>query len=510
MAIQMPTIDHHLFRTATLAGALLFSGCTLGPDFAPPASPDVKNYLSKEEAVNARQNLAAGKDIPGLWWTVFRSSALTALIDRAIKHNPDLQAAQATLTQAKETAVAKEGSLFPALDAVASGTRQQISGAQFGNPAAGSSLFSIYNTSVQVSYTLDVFGAIQRQIEGLSAQADYQRFQLEGAFLTLAANIVTTVIQEAALREQITATEDIIAAQAQQLDVIKRQVALGGASTAAVLAQQSTLAQTRTTLPPLQQQLAQTRHRLSVLVGDTPNNAPATQFTLADLHLPEQLPLSLPAKLVRQRPDVRAQEAVLHAASAQIGVVAASIFPDFTISANAGSIATEVGDLFVPGSFIWSTGANLLQPLFHGGEFLHKKRAAVAAYEQAGAQYRSTVLQAFQNVADTLSALDFDAAELKTQQAAEQTALDSLTLTQAQFDLGAVSYLALLTAERDHQQAHLGLIKAQATQLADTAALFQALGGGWWNRGNLATAIMKEHPKEKPAMPFFELLGIGN
>ncbi len=510
MAINMPTIDHRLFRTTLTIGALLFSGCTLGPDFAPPASPDVKSYLGKEEASHTLQNMALGKDIPGLWWTLFRSPALTALIDRAIKHNPDLQAAQATLTQAKETAVAKEGSLFPALDATASGTRQQISGAQFGNPAAGGSLFSIYNTSVKVSYTLDVFGAIQRQIEGLSAQADYQRFQLEGAFLTLAANIVTTVIQEAGLREQITATEDIIAAQAQQLDVIKRQVALGGASTAAVLAQQSTLAQTRTTLPPLQQQLAQTRHRLSVLAGDTPNNAPATQFTLADLHLPEQLPLSLPAKLVRQRPDVRAQEATLHAASAQIGVVAASIFPDFTISANAGSIATEVGDLFVPGSFIWNTSANLLQPLFHGGEFLHQKRAAVAAYEQAGAQYRSTVLQAFQNVADTLSALDFDAAELKTQQAAEQAALDSLTLTQAQFDLGAVSYLALLTAERDHQQARLGLIKAQATQLADTAALFQALGGGWWNRGNLATAIMKEHPKEKPAMPFFELLGIGN
>ncbi|MGZ8184472.1 MAG: efflux transporter outer membrane subunit [Methylobacter sp.] len=503
-------IDKHLLHTAIIAGAVLFSGCTLGPDFTRPASPDVKNYTSKEETDRSTaKTLAFGKDIPGLWWTLFRSPELTALIDQAIKHNPDLQSAQATLIEARENAVAKQGSLFPALDAGTSATRQQVSGAQFGNPDAGSSLFSIYDASVSVSYTLDVFGAIRRQIESLSAEAEYQRFQLEGAFLTLAANIVTTVVQEASLRAQIAATEEIISAQSQQLDAIKQQFELGSTSKTAVLAQQSTLEQTRTTLPPLQQQLAQTRHRLTVLAGNSPDTAPAAQFTLADLHLPEYLPLSLPSKLVQQRPDVRAQEAVLHAATAQIGVVTASIFPDFTISANVGTIATKAGDLFMPGSAIWSTGANILQPIFHGGEFLHKRRAAIAAYEQAGAHYRSTVLQAFQNVADTLSALEFDNAELKAQEAAELAAVESLTLTRVQFQTGAVSHVELLTAERDYQQVLLGRIKAQSTRLADAAALFQALGGGWWNRADLSRTIMTEHKKEKQAIPFFEPLHIG-
>jgi NodT family efflux transporter outer membrane factor (OMF) lipoprotein len=249
----------------------------------------------------------------------------------------------------------------------------------------------------------------------------------------------------------------------------------------------------------LQQQLAQVRHRLSVLVGDYPNNDLTKDFNLSELALPDKLPLTIPSKLVVQRPDVRAQEAVLHSTSAQIGVVTASIFPDFTISADIGSIATQMGDLFMPGSLIWNFGGKLVQPIFHGGDFTHKKQAAVAAYQEAVGQYRSTVLQAFQNVADVLSALDYDAAELKAQEAAEGTAHESLELTRSQFQIGAVSYLALLTAERDYQQARIGQIKAKATRLADTAALFQALGGGWWNRVDLAKQIMAEQKKhEKP------------
>ncbi|MDD5577778.1 MAG: efflux transporter outer membrane subunit [Methylobacter sp.] len=489
-----------------MAGTILFSGCTLGPDFTRPSSPDVKNYtpegqaeriVSTSSSTREAQFLFQGKDIPGQWWTLFRSPSLTQLIRQAMKHSPDLQAAQAALVEAQENVAAQEGSLLPALDASFTSTRQKTSGALFGNPAARGSLFTLHNASVRVSYTLDVFGAIRREIEGLAAQADYQRFQLEGAFLTLSSNIVTTAVQEVSLRAQIAATEEIITAQAQQLDVLNQQFELGAISKIAVLAQQSTLEKTRTTLPPLQKQLAQARHRLTVLTGELPGQPQVAQFNLSDLQLPADLPLSLPSKLVEQRPDVRAQEALLHSASAQIGIATANMLPDFTISASAGSIATRLGDLFVPGSAIWSVGGNLLQPVFHGGQLLHRRRARVAAYEQAAAQYRSTVLQAFQNVADTLRALKFDADELAAQEAAERAASDSLELTRSQFQIGSVSYLSLLNSQNDYQQARIGRIQARAARYADTAALFQALGGGWWNREDLADALLSEQKKSR-------------
>jgi NodT family efflux transporter outer membrane factor (OMF) lipoprotein len=266
------------------------------------------------------------------------------------------------------------------------------------------------------------------------------------------------------------------------------------------------LEQERTALPPLQKQLMQTRHRLTVLVGDLPSNDLTAQFTLADLKLPLEVPLSIPSKLVAQRPDIRAQEALLHAANANIGVITAKMFPDFTISANIGSIATRLGDLFVPGSAIWSTGLNLLQPIFHGGEDIHNRRAAIAAYEAAAARYRSTVLQAFQNVADSLTALESDANAVKVQTAAEQAALASLELSRTQYQVGATSYLSLLTAQNTYQQARIGQIKAQATRLADTAALFQALGGGWWNRADLSRTLAAQQKKSETSsfLPFFD------
>jgi len=507
--IDSSKISHIINLTLGIAAitiTMLFSGCTLGPDFTRPPSPDTKSYTTGKPSnrltttsskSGAAQSLALGKDIQGQWWTLFRSPALTKLIEQALKHSPDLQAALSALTEAQENAYAKQGSLFPALDATAKATRQKISGAQFGNPSFPGTTYTLSSASVSVAYTLDVFGAIRRQIEEFEAQAEYQQFQLEGAFLTLASNVVTTAIQEASLRARINATEEIIKSQARQLDLVKQQFELGAASKVDILGLQSTLEQTRTTLPPLQQQLAETRHRLTVLAGELPSTELAAQFKLSDLHLPEDLPLSLPSKLVQQRPDVRAQESLLHAASAQIGVATARLFPDFTINASVGSIATRLGDLFVPGSAIWSFGGNLLQPVFHGGELQHKKRAAVAAYEQAAAQYRSTVLQAFQNVADTLSALEFDAAELKTQDAAVQAALESLELTQLQYQIGTVSYLSLLNSERDFQQTRIGQITAQGRRYSDTAALFQALGGGWWNRPVLSATLFAERKKKE-------------
>jgi NodT family efflux transporter outer membrane factor (OMF) lipoprotein len=503
------TAFNNYFIRATLVflSTLLLSACTLGPDFVRPDSPDTKNYTSGTPLKSAgEQSIVMGKEIPAQWWMLFRSPPLAALIDKALKHSPDLQAAQAALTQASELATAKESALFPTVDSSFSGVRQQTTGSQFGRPDAAGTLFNLFNTSVKVSYTLDVFGAVQRQLEGLMAEADYQRFQSEGAFLTLSANIVTTAIQEAALRAQISTTEELIKARVEQLTIIKQQVESGGASQVDVLTQQAVLEQERTALPPLQKQLMQARHRLTVLVGDLPSNDLAAQFTLADLQLPLELPLSIPSKLVAQRPDIRAQEALLHAANAKIGVITAKMFPDFTISANIGSIATRLGDLFIPGSAIWSTGLNLLQPIFHGAEDIHQRRAAIAAYDAAAARYRSTVLLALQNVADSLTALESDANAVKAQTAAEQAALASLELSRSQYQVGATSYLALLTAQNSYQQARLGQIKAQAIRLADTAALFQALGGGWWNRADLARtlAAQQKKPETTSFLPFFD------
>lgn len=495
-----------LLKLAVISTVLLSASCMLGPDFVSPDSPNTQSYTSEKlpKSMNG-QTLLMGKEMPAQWWMLFRSPPLSALIDKALKHSPDLQAAQVTLTEASEIVIAKESSLLPTVDAGYFAKRQQTSGAQFGNPGAGGSLFSTYNASVNVSYTLDVFGGIRRQIEGLMAEADYQRFQLEGAFLTLSGNIVTTVITEAALREQISVTEQLIKLRLDQLNIIKRQLDLGGASQVELLAQQTAVEQERANLPPLQKQLMQVRHRLSVLVGDLPSTTPAAQFTMADLKLPLELPVSLPSRLVAQRPDIRGQEALLKAANAKIGFITAKLFPDFTITANVASIATHVGDLFVPGSAIWNTGLNLLQPVFHGGESLHQRQAAIAAYQAAAARYRSTVLLAFQNVADVLTALEADANAVKTQTDAEQSALASLKLSRQQYQMGAVSYLTVLNAENAYQQTRIGQIKAKAVQLADSAALFQALGGGWWQRADLARTIAAQQKKpDVPWLPFFD------
>jgi NodT family efflux transporter outer membrane factor (OMF) lipoprotein len=489
-----------------IINTLWLSGCTLGPDFVSPDTPNTSRYTAETLPTSVgKQTLQFGKEMPAQWWMLFRSSQLSTLISKALQHSPDLQAALATLTQANELAKAKQSAFFPSVDAEFSARRQQISGAQFGNPNMSGTLFSVYNASVKVSYTLDVFGSIQRQLEGLLAEADYQRFQLEGAFLTLSSNIATTAIEEAALREQISATEALINAEVEQLAIVKQQLALGGATQVELLAQQTAVEQQRANLPPLQKQLQQTRHRLTVLIGDLPSNQLPEQFNWSDLQLPLQLPVSLPSKLVAQRPDIRAQQALLHVASAKIGVVQAKSFPDFTVSANAGSIATHIGQLFIPGSAIWSLGSNIVQPLFHAGQNLHEYRAALAAYDAAAAHYQSTVLQALQNVADVLIALQADADTVSAQTTAEQTALASWQLIRTQYQVGAVNYLSLLNAQNAYQQARIGLIKAKAIQLTDSAALFSALGGGWWQRADLARELAAQPHKHHPSLfPFLD------
>ena len=343
-------------------------------------------------------------------------------------------------------------------------------------------VFNLYNASVNVSYALDVFGGNKRQLEGLQALVDYQQYQLEAAYLALTANLVTTAIREASLRGQLQATGEVLDAQQKQLDVIELQFQFGAIARATVLLQRNTVAQTRASVPPLEKALALTRHQLAVYAGRLPGEGGMPEFDLPSLRLPQDLPLSLPSALVRQRPDIRASEALLQQASALIGVATANQYPQITLTGNYGSLASSLPALLQGASSVWGVAAGLAQPLFNGGALRARRRAAIAAYEVAAAGYRATVLGAFQNVADSLRALEADAAALRQQAEVAALASESLALSTQQFKLGAISYLSLLDAQRTYQQARVGLVQAQAARYADSAALFQALGGGWWNR----------------------------
>ena len=480
-----PRADHLAVMVLALAG------CAAGPDFVRPAAPETAGYApeplpaqtaSADVSGGDAQRFVQGMDIPGQWWTLFRSPALNALIARAFKANPDLQAAQAALRVAMENVSAQQGFFFPAIQANYQPTRQKQSGVLAPALNSNATIFNLYTAQVAVSYAPDVFGGNRRQVESLRAQAEWQRFQLEATYVTLAANVVNAAVQEASLRAQIAALEEVIKGAAELLELSQRQLELGAISMSDLQAQEAALAQTQAALPPLKKLLAQQRNLLAALTGRFPADEPAERFDLDSIQLPLELPVSLPSKLVEQRPDVRAAEAQMHAASAQVGVAVANMLPQFNLAAGVGSIASSGAQLGAAGAAFWIAGASITQTLFAGGTLLHRKRAAEAALDQAGALYRSTVLTAFENVADTLRALEYDAQALKASGRAERAAFRSLELSKAQVRLGAASRAALLLAQQGYQQAVVNLAQARAARYADTAALFQALGGGWWNR----------------------------
>jgi NodT family efflux transporter outer membrane factor (OMF) lipoprotein len=470
-------------------GSLIFWGCTVGPDYRAPDAPKVKGYTAEsmpektagtEGAGGAAQRFVSGEDVPAEWWKLFHSESLDKLIRRAMTDNPTLAAAQAVLRQAQENYIVESGGRYPYVNADVSAERQRFTGAAFGQSGAKPNTFNLYNASVSVSYALDAFGSLRRQLEALQSKVDYQTFELEATNLALSANIVTAAVRESSLRLQIATIEEITAIQEQQLSVVEKQFQLGSVGLPDVLAQRAQLAQTRASLPPLQKQLSQTRHLLAVLVGAFPEEAGELPvFNLDDLHLPEELPVSLPSDLVRQRPDIRASEALLHQASALIGAATANLYPQITLTGSLGTEATRVQDLLKSNSITWSVGGSLLEPVFRGGALRAEKRAAIASYDQAMGLYRETVLQAFQDVADVLRALDDDSRTLAAQAEAEEAARNALDVTNKQFRLGAVSYLTLLNAQRQYQESRVAMVQVQAARYADTAALFQALGGGW-------------------------------
>ena len=474
-------------RVATVAAVLALAGCAVGPNFREPAAPHVDRYTaaslppattSTKTAGGDAQRFLAGEKVPRRWWTTFGNAELDRRVRMALQHSPTIASAEASLKEAEENARAAGGALFPALDAQAGVTREKQSGAAYGGAITFSPL-TVYNASVNVSYTFDLFGGVRRTIEAQKAQADYQRAQLDATYLTLAANVVTASLQEASLREQVQATRDILDSLKKELDITQKQQAIGVKSLSDTLAVRSQLAATQATLPPLRQKLAATQTQLATYLGVTPAQLKLQPVTLADVTLPTDIPVSLPSTLVAQRPDIRAASALLHAATAQVGVATANMLPQITLSGSGGSTALHAGDLFSAGTGAWSIGLSLLQPLFHGGELLHKKRASQAGMQAALADWQETVLKAFQNVADSLQALEFDAQSLNAQSASEQDAARLLSLTRDQYRIGAVDYLTLLSAERQYQQARIAAITARTSRLADTAALYAALGGGW-------------------------------
>lgn len=475
---------------SVVACALWLAGCTVGPDFHAPAAPDSASFtregtpaatISTSDAGGA-QAFVAAPNVPNAWWTQFDCPALDQLVDAALAASPTLDSARAKLVEARENYNAQAGAtLFPQIDAKLSGTREKIDLASLGITAVPNpGPFTLYNASISVSYVFDLFGANRRALEAMLAQVDYQAYELSAARLSVAGNVVSTAVKRASLRRQIEITQQLIDAQSRQLAIMEARLAAGGVADIDVRSQRTLLAQTRATLPPLETQLAQTDHQLAILLGVPPSS---TQFdaqrdalTLDALHLPQTVSLTLPSTLARERPDIRAAEALLHEASANVGVATANLYPQITLSGSIGSERTRVEDV-VNGLNIWNFGFGLTQPVFHGGELRAKKRASQAAWDAAFADYRQTVLQALQQVADTLRALENDAQELQSRNDADREAQASATVALARYEAGGVSEFGLIDAQRQALQTALDRTHAQADRLADTAALYQALGG---------------------------------
>ena len=497
-----------------LALSMLLASCAVGPDFLHPAAPDVAGYTreplaprtSSTDAPGGRsQHFVAGRDIPQEWWALFKSPALNALVKQSLANNPTLQSAIATLRAAKEQVYAQEGKFFPLVEANFNPTYQRTSGALAPIPASGANIFALDTAQVQVSYTLDVWGPNRRTVESLQAQADNQRFQVEAAYLTLTANVVVAAITEASLRGQIDATNELIATNTKMLDILRHQLDAGYANRNDVAVQEASLAQVKATLPPLRKALAQERDLLAALAGIYPSQGPRQTFRLTDLKLPLDLPVSLPSHLIEQRPDVRAAQEQLHSASAQIGVATANLLPSFTINANAGFMNTALAHLLAPQNLFWLVAGNATQTIFDGGTLLHLLEGAKDTYNAAAWSYRGTVITAVQNVADSLRALQNDADALRAARDFERAAKISFDLARQQMQTGNANVLLLLTAQQTYLQSVIQVVQARAARLSDTAALFQALGGGWWNRLEPPTEkvlnVGTGQPEEPPDKP---------
>jgi len=473
-----------------MAAAMLLTGCAVGPDFLHPAAPEIIRYTREpltttsaaDIASGQTQHFVVGRDIPQEWWKLFRSPGLNALIERSLQNNPNLQSALATLRAAREAVAAQKGKYFPLVEANFNPTRQQTAAPISPVLGSASNPFNLVTAQVLVSYTFDIWGLNRRTVESLQALADVQNFQVEAAYLSLTSNLAVAAITEASLRGQIEATDQLIAINSKMLDVMQRQLHAGLANGSDVAAQEAALAQARSTLPPLRKALAQQHDLLAALSGGFPSDGPRETFRLADLHLPVDLPVSLPSQLIEQRPDVLAAEEQLHSASAQIGIATANTLPTFTISANGGYMNTAFAHLLAPQNLFWELAGNATQTVFDAGTLWHQLQGAKDTYQAAAWTYRGAVVDAVQNVTDALRALQSDAEALRAARDFQRAAKTSFDLATQQMQSGNANVLLLLNAQQTYLQATLQVVQAQAARLSDTAALFAALGGGWWDR----------------------------
>ncbi len=486
----MSTLTKSSLRVkAALAGLslALLGGCTVGPHYHAPAPPTVATYDAQPQPPStvgspgpggAAQQFKASSQIPAQWWTLYHSPELDRMVRKALDNSPTLAQAMAKLKQAQEESNARTGATkYPTLSGSISAQREQVDLATFGVPFPSPPPFSLLNGSVAVSYALDLFGANRRLIEGLNAQVAYQNWQLEGARLMLAGNVVAAGIRQAQLRSQLELTRQMLALEEQSLTIAEKRYQAGGVSEYDVDSQRSLVAQARATLPSMEQELDVIDHQLAVLMGKTPAEAHVEAIRLDSLRLPQDLPISLPSSLVRQRPDIRAAESLMHQASANVGVATANLYPQIVLSASAGLVGTS----FTSGGDVWNVGASLAQPIFNGGALRAEKRKAVAAYEEAGSVYQQTVLQAFREVADSLRAIDHDAQALQAQTEAATQAEGAYQIASQRYTAGGISQIALLDAQRQQLQTALNRVAYQGNRYSDSATLFQALGGGWWN-----------------------------
>ena len=470
---------------AGLAASALVAACVVGPNFHRPAPPSARAYtaqpLPAQTAGPAPQRFLVGGPVAARWWRLFGSPELDALEDEALKANPDLQSAEAALRQARELYLAQRATLWPTVALAASATRAKNSDTIAPPLANNAQSYALYQGQLNLSYDLDVFGGLRRQVETVAAQADAQRYQTEAAYLTLTTNVAGAAVQLAGLDDQLDATLRVIAADRRFLDLTRQQQALGQASTADVAAAAASFEQAEQLAPPLRKAIDQQRDLLAALIGRPGVDAPTRRLALADFTLPSELPVSLPAALVRQRPDVLAAEANVHAASAQVGVATAARLPDITLTGSAGGASTAIASLLSARNTLWSVSGDVAQTVFDAGALRHRQKAAEAALDQARSQYRSAVLVALQNTADVLQAIVEDAESDRHAAAAQAAADRALRLARQQLAEGEAGALPALTAEAAEEQAEVATAQAHAARYADTVALFQALGGGWWN-----------------------------
>lgn len=499
-----------LKNTTALLGSVLISACAVGPDFHRPDLPKDVNYQATllagtvgnaQSGTGVAQHFQSGVDIPGKWWEVFRNPQLNTLVEQALANNQSMKAMQTGLKSAWEQRRIEGAGLYPTISASFNPTRNKTSRVYSPVPNNNSWLYNVHTAQLTIGYVPDLWGGTRRAIEAAGAQAEIQKFQLEATALTLISDLVSATIDEATLRAQIEATQDLIASQKSALKLITARQKFGDASEQDMVAQLASVAQLEATLPSLNLQLAQTRDQLAVLVGVAPNT-PLPTFTLEQFTLPQTLPVSLPSDLLNQRPDIRAAQAQIQSASAQIGVAIANRLPNVQLSALPGQAVGTMSDFFKPGYGNWTIAATVMQPIFQGGSLLHAERQARDNLLQANETYKATVLSAIQDVADSLHALDFDADALMANENAYTATGKSLKIAQAQLRLGDVSELMVLQAQQSHAQARLAYVQAQGARFSDSVGLFQSLGGGWWNRNDLGMTPEAQKALGKSLLPW--------